>query len=431
MEALDNKIQESKELIGTKIPCTLEVLTPVHIGSGVKLSNGIDFLSDRNSTTIVTQAELMKYLEDNPEELDAFTAGGYKLSSLKRCPPGFTFSIQNTRIFEIFEFEKDGNGNPYIPGSSLKGAIRTIIIKNLFEQLLPEKQSALLSSIQNSRVYKEGAADSLVKELLGNDSNHNLMRMIQVFDITFSSTDISKVFLLSLTNSDSTSYGWKKFAKGMPNVSLKDNPTALIIESLPIGAKSNFSFHIDDFLSKNELAKKTLKFKIINVAELSALINNHSKIALIKERDFFSKINSSKTLTAVTTEIDNLLALIPKPGSPEESKEFVIRISWGAGWKGMTGDFINNNWIDIIRKKYQQGKVDRDGNILHPAFPKTRKIVFDGDTPKYLTGWVKIKLNDRIINKKKQNTIVVPKIDDSDWAAKLGQNYKIRQNKKK
>ena len=73
MEIIDDKIKLSKEKLGLKIPCTLEILSPVHIGSGVKLAKDIDFFNDGNSITIVSQAELMQYLEDNPDELDSFS----------------------------------------------------------------------------------------------------------------------------------------------------------------------------------------------------------------------------------------------------------------------------------------------------------------------------------------------------------------------
>ncbi len=33
------------------------------------------------------------------------------------------------------------------------------------------------------------------------------------------------------------------------------------------------------------------------------------------------------------------------------------------------------------------------GRIFH--FLKTRRIVFEDDEPKYLTGWIKVKLNER------------------------------------
>ncbi len=44
MSTIDDKIKSAKQKLGEKIPCSIEVLTPVHIGSGVKLAEGIDFI---------------------------------------------------------------------------------------------------------------------------------------------------------------------------------------------------------------------------------------------------------------------------------------------------------------------------------------------------------------------------------------------------
>ena len=59
-------INESKSKLGLKIPCSIEILTPVHIGSGVKLTEGIDFVKTDHSVEIIPQSELMEYLKNNP-----------------------------------------------------------------------------------------------------------------------------------------------------------------------------------------------------------------------------------------------------------------------------------------------------------------------------------------------------------------------------
>ena len=123
MVQIEEVIKNSKKVIGEKIPCSIEVLSPVHIGSGVKLANGIDFSYTRNSVTIVSQSELMYYLEQNPDELQKFIAGGYKLEKLTIGSFGNKYPINGERIFDISEFERNGFGKPYIPGSSIKGSL--------------------------------------------------------------------------------------------------------------------------------------------------------------------------------------------------------------------------------------------------------------------------------------------------------------------
>jgi CRISPR-associated protein Csm5 len=149
------------------------------------------------------------------------------------------------------------------------------------------------------------------------------------------------------------------------------------------------------------------------------------------EKQFFEKLSKPKKLSDLINNIDGLL----KQLKDLTQDEFIMRISWGAGWKGMTGDFVNDlkysensKWIEIFRKKYQLGKKD------FPIFPKTRRIVFDGDVPKYLTGWIKVKLNDtkplnetdQISSHSNQTTS-----NNLDPLSQLKQKYKVVENKKK
>jgi CRISPR-associated protein Csm5 len=360
--------------------------------------------------------------------LDVFTKCNYKLSSLRNFHGGNKYYIHNKWTNEIFEFEKDGNGHPYIPGSSLKGAIRTIIFKKLFDELSPAKQNDLLSRINNSNPRKEFASEPLMKELFGKDPNHNLMRLLQVYDIPFSSFELSKVFILSLTNPNGTTYGWKKMGAGMPNVTLNQDPTSLIIESLPVGGKSAFSIHIDDFLSGNVVAKNTLGFNKLNLGELSIMINRYSKLKLNDEKVFFAGLKKPQFLPEVLAGIENIKSHIPKENSPMEKTEFVIRMSWGSSWKGMTGDYLSSEWLEKFRRN-RNFKFTKHPDF--PIYPKTRKIIFEDDIPKYLTGWVKVRINDIMINKTQKVTSANSHIDSSDWAAMLGSNFKITQNKKK
>ncbi|MCS7054494.1 MAG: hypothetical protein NZM09_12300, partial [Ignavibacterium sp.] len=120
-------------------------------------------------------------------------------------------------------------------------------------------------------------------------------------------------------------------------------------------------------------------------------------------------------------EIEKLLETIKKLSDDE----FILRLSWGSGWKGMTGDYFDQNWLATFRRKYQLGKRD------FPIFPKTRRIVFEGEEPKYLTGWVKIKLNDvlEIENNKYEKSL--KSSEQTDPLELLKQNFKVTETKKK
>ena len=61
MNTLEDKIQKVKNILGKRINCSLEVLSPLHIGSGIKLQKNFDYLSEGNYTIIFTKEEIEKF----------------------------------------------------------------------------------------------------------------------------------------------------------------------------------------------------------------------------------------------------------------------------------------------------------------------------------------------------------------------------------
>lgn len=421
MKLLVDTIKSSKEILGEKIPCSIEILTPVHIGSGVKLSEGIDFTKTFGSVQIVTQSELMNYLKENSDERDRFINGDYKLESLKSIPDGKRYTLNTKGLREILEFERNGFGKLYIPGSSIKGAIRTILFKKRFNELSLSEKNNILQEIENNKKYrKEWAAEPLAKKLFGDSSNENLMRTIQIFDAEFEKVELEKAVILTLRHQSAATYGWKKMGKNVPS---QDNPkdaTPLFVEALPIGSLGYSSISLNTFLFNNQTAKNTLKFKensLNSIKEFAKTINAYSKTKLKNEKEFFEKLTSPKKLDEVISELNKLINVIDNL----KEEEFILRISWGSGWKGMTGDYLNEQWLSTFRQKYRLGRQNL-------PFPKTRRIIFDEDTPKYLTGWVKIKLNQKEPNHK---AIVNNDQNSLDPMEALKQKFKVTVSKKK
>jgi CRISPR-associated protein Csm5 len=425
MITIDEKIKTSKQKLGEKIPCSIEVLTPVHIGSGVKLAEGIDFIKTDYSVHILSQAELMKYLEDNPDEMERFIDGKYKLNNLQRIPEGRKFNVNTKGLREILEFVRNGNGKPYIPGSSIKGAMRTILLKKRFDELSESQKNDLLKKVSNTK--KEWAANPIVEYLLGKSSNENLMRTLEIFDSDFENVELEKIFILTLRNQNGSSYGWKKMGRDVPSQDDPKNATPIFAETLPTGSIGYFSISLNTFLMEDTSAQSTLHFNeqaLKDIQNLRIAINGFSVKKLEKEKEFYEKLTSPKKLNSVLKEIDNLLSKI----NNLNKDEFILRISWGSGWKGMTGDYLDEEWINIFRNKYGRGQaMGRPGFTI---FPKTRRLVFEDDEPKYLTGWIKVSLNKSVGTDKNQNGNISLG-NSKDPMETLKQKFKVTETKKK
>ncbi len=424
MATIEERIKSSKQKLGEKIPCSIEVLTPVHIGSGVKLANKIDFKisEDKQRLAIINQSDLIKYLEENPDEIENFLSN--KLEKLKKTPDGKTYNINGNYVGEIYQFERDGNGKPYVPGSSIKGAIRTAILVKLFSDLSQEEREKILNEAKDLRKGENWASEPIVNEIFGSDSNYNLMRTLQVND-AYSRVDVDLEHLHLMSLKSENEYGWKKMGKDKKTnqpFPLQTDPkysTSIFVEALSIGTKDYFSMNLDNFLLDNQLAKNELKFKegaINAVRNLTSIINLYSIEKLKSEKQFFEKLTTPKKLNLVIKEIDNLIKKIENLSKDE----FIMRISWGSGWKGMTGDYLDNNWLNIFRQKYRLGRQNL-------PFPKTRRIVFEENEPKYLTGWIKVKLN---VIAEKENKNFNEEEASMDVMERLKQKFNVKEIKK-
>jgi len=248
------------------------------------------------------------------------------------------------------------------------------------------------------------------------------MRVLEIFDAEFDTLDLEKILILSLTNDSGTSYGWKQLWNRQ-NTADPNRASQVFCEILPVGVKSYFSFSLHNFLINDPTANSTLRFNEVALSDTKKLIeivNSYSKQKLEKEKEFFERLTNPKKLTTVIKEIEKLIDKINKLSD----NEFILRISWGSGWKGMTGDFLDQIWLANFRRKYQLGKRE------FPIFPKTRRIVFEDDEPKYLTGWIKVKLNEKKINVLHKNGSEFSN-NFNDSMELLKQKFKVVESKKR
>jgi CRISPR-associated protein Csm5 len=377
MATLIEKVKSSKQTLGEKIPCSIEILSPVHIGSGVKLVDGWDFIYSQKSRTlkIVSQEVILPSLSE--KQLNEFNNDQRRREILSKANSKRTYELDYQRG-EVLEFERNGNGTPYIPGSSFKGAIRTVLFVAEYNKNKTNFELSLQKIIErieedakrNKRPNAERASNPILEQAFGKSSNENKMRSLIPSDIHFSQdvVEVSEVKILSLSSREATSFNYKDFS--------------LYPEHLKFGVKGNFTIRIDEFLFKNSAAKEKLKFEPLSISDIAKAVNQQSKTHLEKEIAFFEKCGKD----SLKDVIDFNKALLAAVNSVSND-EFILRLSWGSGWKGMTGDYLDENWLKTFRARFNLGK---NG---FPIFPKTRRIVFKDDKPRFTLGWIFVRLN--------------------------------------
>lgn len=125
---------------------TLHILTPVHIGSGDEISKKEYIFYPANRRVLIPDPAAMlfdirgrnlgrefeTYMMDGRETLLDWLHGvGYKDAAIRDfCRYEMDCSETTDRPQGIHCFMKDPYGMPYIPGSSLKGALRRVLLAN-------------------------------------------------------------------------------------------------------------------------------------------------------------------------------------------------------------------------------------------------------------------------------------------------------------
>ena len=255
----------------------ITTLGPVHIGSGNTLGKKDYFIADRNTHILdpicffkkLNQPQKNLYelfLERNYDNLTDFLAQNNLTSIAKTCISysisGFKpEQVRNRNIYhDVSQFMRDGQGNPYIPGSSLKGVIRTLILGYSATQY-PTRYIELVNP--NARDHgSKHLEDKLFKiksqHSFNSEEDDNLMRFISVSDSQPLSNDnlmFAKKFDLFSVNDS------KKSEKS-------GNELNIYKECVKVGITISFRMDIDESKLKFESKKGTVVLTSVNLMNL-------------------------------------------------------------------------------------------------------------------------------------------------------------------
>lgn len=367
---MEQTFVDAQKRVGQKISCQLEALSPVHVGSGLRLVRGLDYCTDKNKTFIAFQNKLLVYLKSNPEKINLLGEGGLIMQAGAKCRRFYSSATPNGKQY-IHAFEMNGKEEFYLPGSSIKGAIRSIIINKLWKD--NPNQTELLKS-----------SNEIESKLIGQDANKDPLRILNIYDAEIRSQDINlyKVHILSLADKEGKSFKWWKPSANSENPAYA---TASFLEMLNKGAKLNFSLSFNTFLSENRIQSLSTKGIPTNFEALAQWANAYAKTVLGEEIKFFKSCNDKgHQYLDVSPVIESLEEI--KNTIPADNSAFIMRMGWGSGYKNITGNLLTQEQLTTnFRERHKLAK-----DKTNFPFSKTRKIVFNGDSPETVCGWVKI-----------------------------------------
>lgn len=354
---------------------TLEILTPIHIGTGEKLKNHYDYIVKNGKPFVVDKAATYDLILDqkkhDDERLYEKDFNIQDLIDIAGQDCGYWLKpISGFKPHQINECIKNAYLKPYIPGSSLKGAIRTAIIGTLLFNNEDHYKKYILTNNKDKSI----ADKQLIKKLLGSSPHKDIFRALRVSDVIFPAPLEPVLAEFKVENV------------------YKSSVQTLYVEAIDKRQYGQFFMSRDEFLLNNSDkwndSKIGSKPFFSSYNDLCKLINTYSMRYLENEIKFYDKGN----IKEASIFIKNLLQKIQLDMKNNLSKAY-LQMSWGAGWNNKTGSWLDK-YLEEIRQRYKLGK----GKGI---FPRTRRLIYkdhQAETP----GWVCISTEPIVIKPEKK-----------------------------
>lgn len=260
----------------------------------------------------------------------------------------------------------NGMGLYYIPGSSIKGAIRTAVLSQL------SKGKGLEGKIRdkNNRIN----AKQVEKYFFGEDPNKDIFRFLQVGDAYFSNDCgiATRMVNLNITHKND----------------LGDYSKSQIVEAIGLENSTSLQMKItNDYYQwvkgKRQEDIATLPMEMESLSSLFILINTHLEELVSSEIQIWTELQES--YSGAEDYIDNMRLILDEIKQCQKGKECVLRIGYGAGWR-----FITGGWAEDLDNFNEVISASRPKNNLYTeyVFPKSRRLDEDSD----VFGFVKLSM---------------------------------------
>lgn len=360
---------------------TLTTLSPLHIGTGRTLLRDYDYVTHRGNTWIINEQALAE-LAFERGELDEMVKGRPAAELLK--PSDYQNDSTLFRYILAGEPRSQARGSviqtqmknvfdqPYIAGSSLKGALRTGLMVSLFDKCIkqPWRASDLGRKPKDAaQSYENKTFVAPYEKGRGQDPNYDLMRAVRVSD---SDADIQQ--RLSLLNVSVVKW---RGEVGAP----------IELEAIPKGVSFVSELSLDGYLLGNARTAQGIDWGELLTKRLSMLPKVMN--AWVAER-LENEIQRPREglWRSQFAELKHLLY-----GIGED--EFLFQLGWGGGWDSKTIGVKLRQDPHEFASMVNQFRLLRKGTFKEgERFPRSRRVQvgLNDDKPRAELGWLRVKM---------------------------------------
>jgi CRISPR-associated protein Csm5 len=371
-------------------------LTPLLVGDGRELSP-IDYMVWKDQVNVLDQNRIFKLLSRGPRlegylaqlrkatKLDFASWGGFAQNFSQRRIPfetGDTTAIWNSAPPEslfIPTFAANHRG-AYMPGSALKGALRSGLVFSRWTPAVMERASAAMEGDRLPRRVGESAEAS---------AQASQMRVLGIADSEPVPTSAFKVYLsrtasVDLRQPDHPQLVWKVAGRGSVAAQRMAEATPVFAEMAIPGTE--FAGRCDEhtFLRQPDLARALGWRSAPELEAIAAAANQYAAAQL----ELHARYAQASGLELLQKTVANLQAELETVKS--DSLSCLLCLGWGGGFlsKAAFLDTELDAYRKILRAVPSLGRAIRE----KVPFPKTRRVIFSEGKPASLAGWVRVLL---------------------------------------
>lgn len=385
-------------MAGSGMRYRLTCLTPTLVGDGQKLAP-IDYMVWKDHVNVLDQRRIFRLLAKGPrlegylsqlkkaEKLDFGSWGGFAQNYAgRRIPfehPSSSAYWEKTRAEHLFiPTFSTGPDGPYLPGTAIKGALRTGVVHGR----LNERALNDLASRTNAEGRLPRHPATAVEDASIGGGGADSMRLVSTYDSERVPESVFKIYLLRVSTLESRGgklqLGWKQSPRG--SVSRPEDSTPTFAEMAVPGTVFEGEWRYNSFLAQPEIAKALRKREPLDPAAMFGLVNTYAEQGLSLQKQYAEATG----LPVLKSTIEQLEARVTQVR--EANRGCVFPLGWGAGFlsKAAVLDTQNETYRQILRQVGFYARAIQSGL----PFPKTRRIIFLGNQPAALPGYVHFEL---------------------------------------
>jgi len=331
---------------------TISLITPLHIGSGGILLRDYDFKTVENTTWVLNQDAILaeEFARSGSADWQRLTRKPGELvreDELYEGSPFVRYALSgSTTIEQVREQIKDVYGQCYLPGSSLKGALRTVLMSHAIRsrQFVPD--------LKELGFKPEWAAQAWERAVFGPDPNHDLLRALVIADSDPIPMTPSPLMLLNA----------QVFTGGEPG-------SPIVVEAVKPDVVFHTTMRIDDYLLDKAAQKLGFANRRTWLRDLAGIVREVNG-ARIKQELAWCINKGFKKAGSIYATLDK---------ASLDRNAFALQLGWGAGWTAKSvATWLPKSAQLELRRRFRLGKPPKAGKDWQPdpgrPFPLSRRL---------------------------------------------------------